>query len=93
MNLLEKQELAKRMSIQFENSSPEALLEWAVQQYPDLTLACSFGAHDQNYPSIGCTYCTRPVKTGEDPRAGRWSGKQKTECGLHLDAKEREEAE
>jgi len=39
--------------------------------------------HDQNYPSIGCTYCTRPVKAGEDPRAGRWSGFQKTECGLH----------
>jgi phosphoadenosine phosphosulfate reductase len=39
--------------------------------------------HDQNYPSIGCTYCTRPVQAGEDPRAGRWSGFQKTECGLH----------
>jgi phosphoadenosine phosphosulfate reductase len=40
--------------------------------------------HDQNYPSIGCTYCTRPVKLGEDPRAGRWSGFAKTECGLHI---------
>jgi len=39
--------------------------------------------HDQGYPSIGCTYCTRAVKPGEDPRAGRWSGFQKTECGLH----------
>jgi len=39
--------------------------------------------HDRNYPSIGCTYCTRPVKLGEDPRAGRWSGFEKTECGLH----------
>lgn len=39
--------------------------------------------HDQNYPSIGCHYCTRPVKPGEDPRAGRWSGTDKTECGLH----------
>ena len=39
--------------------------------------------HDQSYPSIGCTYCTRPVQAGEDPRAGRWSGFQKTECGLH----------
>jgi phosphoadenosine phosphosulfate reductase len=39
--------------------------------------------HDQNYPSIGCTYCTRPVRPGEDPRAGRWSGFAKTECGLH----------
>jgi phosphoadenosine phosphosulfate reductase len=39
--------------------------------------------HDRNYPSIGCTYCTRPVMPGEDPRAGRWSGNEKTECGLH----------
>lgn len=40
--------------------------------------------HDQNYPSIGCTHCTRPVQPGEDPRAGRWSGTAKTECGLHV---------
>ena len=40
--------------------------------------------HDQNYPSIGCTYCTRPVQPGEDPRAGRWSGTGKIECGLHI---------
>lgn len=39
--------------------------------------------HDKGYPSIGCIHCTRPVKAGEDPRAGRWSGFQKTECGLH----------
>lgn len=39
--------------------------------------------HDRDYPSIGCEYCTRPVKPGEDPRAGRWAGFDKTECGLH----------
>ncbi|WP_199616511.1 phosphoadenylyl-sulfate reductase [Paenibacillus alkalitolerans] len=39
--------------------------------------------HDRNFPSIGCEYCTRPVAPGEDPRAGRWSGTEKTECGLH----------
>jgi len=39
--------------------------------------------HDQNYPSIGCDVCTRQVKPGEDPRAGRWAGSEKTECGLH----------
>ncbi|KEO84082.1 phosphoadenosine phosphosulfate reductase [Tumebacillus flagellatus] len=39
--------------------------------------------HDQNYPSIGCIHCTRAVAPGEDPRAGRWSGNDKTECGLH----------
>ena len=39
--------------------------------------------HDQGYPSIGCTHCTRAVGRGEDERAGRWSGFAKTECGLH----------
>jgi phosphoadenosine phosphosulfate reductase len=40
--------------------------------------------HDQNYPSIGCTHCTRAVRPGEDARAGRWSGFSKNECGLHV---------
>jgi phosphoadenosine phosphosulfate reductase len=40
--------------------------------------------HEQNYPSIGCTHCTRAVRPGEDPRAGRWPGTSKTECGLHV---------
>jgi len=39
--------------------------------------------HEQNYPSIGCVQCTRQVQPGEDPRAGRWSGFAKKECGLH----------
>jgi phosphoadenosine phosphosulfate reductase len=38
---------------------------------------------EAGYPSIGCAPCTRPVADGEDPRAGRWSGLTKTECGLH----------
>jgi phosphoadenosine phosphosulfate reductase len=41
--------------------------------------------HARNYPSIGCTHCTRPIMPGEDRRAGRWSGFDKTECGLHVD--------
>jgi len=40
--------------------------------------------HNQDYPSIGCTHCTRAVMPGEDPRAGRWPGFAKTECGLHI---------
>ena len=38
----------------------------------------------QGYPSIGCAPCTRRVAPGEDPRAGRWAGLAKTECGIHL---------
>ncbi|MGA8620955.1 MAG: phosphoadenylyl-sulfate reductase [Candidatus Sulfotelmatobacter sp.] len=40
--------------------------------------------HDRDYPSIGCVQCTRAVRPEEDPRAGRWSGSSKTECGLHI---------
>jgi phosphoadenosine phosphosulfate reductase len=39
--------------------------------------------HLRGYPSIGCTHCTRAVSAGEDDRAGRWSGHEKKECGLH----------
>ena len=42
--------------------------------------------HDRNYPSIGCTHCTRAVRAGETARAGRWAGFQKTECGLHVES-------
>ena len=35
------------------------------------------------YPSIGCWPCTRRVEIGEDARAGRWAGTNKTECGIH----------
>ncbi|QUM74296.1 phosphoadenylyl-sulfate reductase [Sphingopyxis granuli] len=37
----------------------------------------------EGYPSIGCSPCTSKVKPGEDPRAGRWRGWDKTECGIH----------
>ncbi len=37
----------------------------------------------KGYLSIGCAPTTRPVAPGEDPRAGRWAGTDKTECGLH----------
>ena len=41
--------------------------------------------HDRGYPSIGCAPCTRAVKPGEHPRAGRWwwENPESTECGLH----------
>ena len=42
--------------------------------------------HQQGYPSIGCIPCTTPVLAGEDPRAGRWRGGAKKECGLHARA-------
>lgn len=44
--------------------------------------------HDQCYPTVGCTHCTKPVpgtKPWEYSRDGRWEGREKTECGLHGD--------
>lgn len=43
--------------------------------------------HDMGYPSIGCAPCTRAVKPGEDPRAGRWwwESDSEKECGIHFD--------
>jgi phosphoadenosine phosphosulfate reductase len=36
------------------------------------------------FASIGCAPCTKRVSAGEDARAGRWAGREKTECGLHV---------
>lgn len=43
--------------------------------------------YEKGYASIGCNplSCTRPIMPGEDPRAGRWSGKGKLECGINVD--------
>jgi phosphoadenosine phosphosulfate reductase len=62
------------------------LADWTTEQIWDYVRANELpynALHDRNYPSVGCTHCTRPVQIGEDARAGRWVGFQKTECGLH----------
>ena len=43
--------------------------------------------YEKGYASIGCNplSCTRPIMPGEDPRAGRWAGKNKLECGINID--------
>ena len=40
----------------------------------------------KGFPSIGCLPCTSAVRPGEDERAGRWRGRGKTECGIHVGA-------
>ncbi len=65
------------------------LADWIAQQVWDYVRKHDVPynpLHDLNYPSIGCTHCTRSVAAGEDPRAGRWSGFAKTECGMHATA-------
>jgi phosphoadenosine phosphosulfate reductase len=39
----------------------------------------------RGYPSIGCAPCTSPAAAAEDPRAGRWRGTGKVECGIHIE--------
>ncbi|MDO5640217.1 MAG: phosphoadenylyl-sulfate reductase [Neisseria sp.] len=55
---------------------------WAYAQQHDVPLN---DLYRQGYPSIGCEPCTRPVKLGEDIRAGRWwwESQNSKECGLH----------
>ena len=62
------------------------LIDWTKAQ-----LDAYFAAHElprhpleaQGYLSIGCAPCTSRVQEGEDPRAGRWRGWDKVECGIH----------
>jgi phosphoadenosine phosphosulfate reductase len=62
------------------------LVHWSEREiwdYVDAHHVPYNALHEQSYPSIGCWPCTRAVAPGEDPRAGRWAGMAKTECGLH----------
>lgn len=54
-----------------------------VQTYTDDHGVLLNPLRESGYHSIGCEPCTRPTAPGEDPRAGRWAGTNKTECGLH----------
>lgn len=63
------------------------LLGWSAEDVADYFKKHDLPAHPlvaKGYPSIGCQPCTEPVKPGEDPRAGRWRGQDKTECGIHF---------
>lgn len=62
------------------------LLDWSDDDLLRYTLENDVPVNPlmyQGYPSIGCAPCTHPVSEGDDPRAGRWRGMGKTECGLH----------
>ncbi|WP_027237170.1 phosphoadenylyl-sulfate reductase [Leisingera caerulea] len=63
------------------------LAHWApedVRTYMDENRLPRHPLVAKGYPSIGCAPCTSPVKEGEDPRAGRWRGENKEECGIHV---------
>ncbi len=63
------------------------LANWTKADIDAYALEHDLPAHPlvaQGYPSIGCWPCTRPVEEGDDERAGRWAGLDKTECGIHV---------
>lgn len=63
------------------------LAMWGPEDLQDYMINNRLPRHPlvaKGYPSIGCAPCTSPVKPGEDPRAGRWRGSNKTECGIHF---------
>lgn len=63
------------------------LATWAEQDVASYLVDHDLPVHplvSQGYRSIGCAPTTRPVAEGEDARAGRWSGLDKSECGLHI---------
>lgn len=63
------------------------LAHWTPDDVQDYMINNRLPRHPlvaQGYPSIGCAPCTSKVAPGEDPRAGRWRGAQKEECGIHF---------
>ncbi|WP_310621493.1 phosphoadenylyl-sulfate reductase [Flexibacterium corallicola] len=63
------------------------LADWSAAQILQYAREHNLPPHPlvaEGYPSIGCMPCTDKVAEGEDPRAGRWRGQDKTECGIHL---------
>ncbi|MBP6678765.1 MAG: phosphoadenylyl-sulfate reductase [Paracoccus sp.] len=83
----------QRTELQFFESEPPSrlrinpLAHWRSQDVQDYMAENNLPRHPlvaKGYASIGCAPCTSPVKPGEDPRAGRWRGSQKTECGIHF---------
>ncbi len=82
-----------RAALEFFEPEPPArlrvnpLAHWRSEDVQDYMVENNLPRHPlvaKGYPSIGCAPCTSPVKPGEDPRAGRWRGSQKTECGIHF---------
>jgi phosphoadenosine phosphosulfate reductase len=92
MSGLRRAEAVTRAGAPIVHRDPRGLVKVnPIANWSDLDVAGYIKDHDvpinplldQGYPSIGCWPCTKPVGEGEDPRSGRWSGQDKTECGLH----------
>lgn len=83
----------ERDALEFFEAEPPArlrinpLAHWRSADVQDYMAENNLPRHPlvaKGYASIGCAPCTSPIKPGEDPRAGRWRGSAKTECGIHF---------
>lgn len=71
------------------------LARWSAQDVTDYFTAHDLPHHpleEEGYASVGCYTCTARVQAGDDVRAGRWAGKDKAECGIHMPVTEFEES-
>jgi phosphoadenosine phosphosulfate reductase len=90
---LRREQSPSRANIQYINKDEKfhkikicPLIHWTwddINTYVQLNKLPYNSLHDKGYPSIGCAPCTKPISEEEDFRAGRWTGHNKTECGLH----------
>jgi phosphoadenosine phosphosulfate reductase len=63
------------------------LANWSKDELDQYAEVYKLPAHplvEFGYPSIGCWPCTKPAEAGDNVRAGRWEGQDKTECGIHV---------
>ncbi len=84
---------AKRIDLEFFESEADIrikvnpLVHWTRADVQDYMINNRLPRHplvSRGFPSIGCAPCTSAVRPGEDPRAGRWRGREKEECGIHF---------
>lgn len=73
-----KEEIGYKLSPIADYDQNDVKLHYELYNLPDHPLL------RKGYTSIGCVECTCRIKDGEDERAGRWAGKAKTECGIHV---------
>lgn len=83
-----------RSALQFFEAEPgtdrikvNPLAHWSPQDLQGYIAENALPRHpllNKGYPSIGCAPCTSAVAPGENPRAGRWRGSEKDECGIHF---------
>ncbi|HWB54113.1 MAG TPA: phosphoadenylyl-sulfate reductase [Tepidisphaeraceae bacterium] len=76
-------------SLRYDCHAVSPLLNWDSRQIHDYLRQHDLPRHplyEKGYASIGCNplTCTRPITLGQDPRSGRWAGRQKLECGINL---------